>query len=163
MDFFQGKNQNGYTRSGFLKNGYPLKPSKKRTLRAITLLVKSISYPFISTFLRDNDPHVHLPAADYILRRVRVQFGRLKSGWDQVWVGSGCQSPGRVLRWQACVFSWSRRVPVLCPILSTGRGYGSRTDTYVHVLFIYKYLFIYLFIITFFPSHLLSPPFLSPS
>ena len=69
-----------------LKNGYTLKPSKKRTPRAIPVLivVKSISYPFISLFLRDNDPQVHLPAANYMLRRIQVQFGWLKSDWNQV-------------------------------------------------------------------------------
>ena len=40
----------------------------------------------------------------------------------------------------ASVFTWSRRVPVLCPILLTGRGYSSRdtcmvcTYEYVDVL-----------------------------
>ena len=46
-------------------------------------LVKSISYPFISPFLRDSDPHVHLPAANYIFRCVQVQFG-----WPKPALGS---------------------------------------------------------------------------
>ena len=58
----------------------------------------------MSLFLRNEDPHVHLSAANYILRRVQVQCGWLKSDWDHVWVGSGCQIPGTVLWWQACVF-----------------------------------------------------------
>ena len=63
------------------------------------VVVKSISYPFISPFVRDNYPQVHSRAANYTLRRVQAQFGWLKADWDQVWVESGCQSPGRVLWW----------------------------------------------------------------
>ena len=99
----------------FLKNGYTLKP-KKRTPRAITPLIdQKHIVPVYWPFLRDNDPQVHLPAANYVLRRVQVQFGCLKSGWDQVWVGSGCQSPGRVLWWQACAFHLVSECACLMP------------------------------------------------
>ena len=83
----------------FVKSGYTLKPSKKRAPRAITLsiVVTSISYPFISPSLRDNDPQAQLPAANEMLRRVQVQFGYLTSDWDKVLLGSGCQSPGIIL------------------------------------------------------------------
>ena len=39
---------------------------------------------FISPFLRDNDPQIHLPAANYILRRVQVQFGWLKPALGRI-------------------------------------------------------------------------------
>ena len=40
----------------------------------------------------------------YIRRRIRFRLGRLRSRWDQVWMASACQSPGRIMCWQACVW-----------------------------------------------------------
>ena len=96
-----------------------------------------MSYPFISPFLRDNDRQVHLPAATYILRRVQVQFGWLKSGWDQVWVGSGCQpsakAPAEFCGGKRVFFTWSRSVPVLCPILLSPESDTCVVCTYGYV------------------------------
>ena len=57
--------------------------------------------------MRDNDPQGHLAAADYILRRIQVQFGAVRSRRDPV-----AKAPGEF----GCkrVFStWSQPVPVL--------------------------------------------------
>ena len=64
-------------------------------------------------------------------------------GSSRLWVGSGCQSPGRVLWWQSCVFDCVSACACFMPythVLSTGRGYSSRvtcmvcTYEYVDVL-----------------------------
>ena len=64
-------------------------------------LVKSITYPFIinSPFLRDNDPQIPLPAANYILRRVQVQFRLLEPALGRIRV-----SKPRKSSVVACVF-----------------------------------------------------------
>ena len=56
---------------------------------------KRMSHPFISPFLRDNDPQVHVPSANYTLGRIQVQFGGLRSGWDQSGLGGirGTKAP----------------------------------------------------------------------
>ena len=58
--------------------------------------------------MRGNDPQINLPVANFI-PRVWVQFGWVKSDWDQVWVGSGCQS-----RWKLSV------VASACSLLGLG-------------------------------------------
>ena len=119
------------TRFGFSQKRVHIKKKVKHAPHEssrLLIVIKSMSYPLISPFLRDNDPQVHLPAANCVLRRVQVQFGRLKSDWDQVWAGSGCQSPGRVLWWQACVFYLVAVCAWFMPY-TMNRQCSSRSDT----------------------------------
>ena len=80
------------------KNRYTPKPSEKRTPRAITLLIVVTSMYYGTRLLallwwtmthRHNCRRLII----YFDVGVQVQFGWLKSDWNQVGAGSGCQSP----------------------------------------------------------------------
>ena len=59
----------------YQKRVYPVTTQKAHPTSHHAIDWKSTLYPFISPFLRDDDPQIHLPAADYILPRVQVRFG----------------------------------------------------------------------------------------
>ena len=61
-DLFWAIAKNGYTRSGISRKRVNSKTkSKTHPTSHLLIVVKSISYPFTSPFLRDHDPQVHLP------------------------------------------------------------------------------------------------------
>ena len=68
-----------------------------------------------------------MPAANYILERVQVQFGWLKSGWDQVWEGSKPRKSSVVA--SVRVFCLVTVCACFMPYTAVNREYSSRSDT----------------------------------
>ena len=60
-------------------------------------------------------------------------MAQVGSGQDQ-----GAKAPEEFCGGKRVLFTWSRRVPVLCRMLSTGRGYSSRSDT--RMVCMYEYV-----------------------
>ena len=98
--------KNGYNHSVWSQKRVQPGIESKHAPRAITLLIgQNISYPFIRPFLRGNDPQVHLPAANYTLGLIQVQFRGLTSDWDQqVRKGSGPKAPEELCGGKRCLF-----------------------------------------------------------
>ena len=75
----------------FSKTGTPIKPSKKHTPRAITLLIgQKLWYPFLLALFWGTTTH------RYTCRRLIRYFDVSRfslDGSSRLWVGSGCQAP----------------------------------------------------------------------
>ena len=131
---FRAITKNRYTRSGFSEKQVHSETKKKTPHDPSRCwLVKSIPYPSISPFLGDNDPQIHLQAANYILRLVQVQFRWLKPALGGIRVRKARKS----FVVATVFFTCARRVPVLCPTWYAMNRERVQQSCYVHGLYVW--------------------------